>query len=83
MLLGQKRWDNNSLNRSAGVGRLWDGWINPGTRLTKTTMKSLVWEGLFFLEFLHLHAFFFVGAGSGIAHRLPELLRAEPLSVAR
>ena len=46
-------------------------------------MKSLVWEGLFFLEFLHLHAFFFVAAGFEFAHRLPELLRAEPLSVAR
>ena len=46
-------------------------------------MKSLVWEGLFFVSFLPLHAFFFVAAGFVSADRLPELLRAEPLSVAR
>ena len=32
----QIRRDNNALNRSAGVGRFWGGWFNPGTRLTKT-----------------------------------------------
>jgi len=61
----------------------WDGQSNHGTQLTKTTMKSLVWEGLFFVSFLPLHAFFFVAAGFVSADRLPELLRAEPLSVAR
>ena len=36
----QKRRDNNTLNRSAGVGRFWDGEFNPGTRLTKTLSSS-------------------------------------------
>ena len=36
----QIRRDNNSLNRSAGVGRFWDGQFNPGTRLTKTLSRS-------------------------------------------
>jgi hypothetical protein len=46
-------------------------------------MKSLVWEGLFSLKFLRLHAFSFFATGFEFAHRLPELLRAEPLWVAR
>ena len=31
---------NDTLNRSAGVGRFWDGEFNPGTRLTKTLFAS-------------------------------------------
>jgi len=26
--------DNKTMNRSAGVGRFWDGDLNPGTRLS-------------------------------------------------